>query len=94
MRFIKRAQTLGLTLDEVMVLLSLEGAHTCAETRALARHKQALLEHKLAGLSALHAALGELIRQCDRRRRNAACPIIETLAHDRIDSREVGSSSS
>lgn len=82
MPFIKRAQTLGFTLDEVMGLLSLEGARMCAETRALARHKQELLEYKLAGLSALHAALGELICKCDRRRRNAARPIIETLTQN------------
>lgn len=82
MCFIKRAQALDFTLDEAMVLLSLEGARARAETRALAQHKQKLLEHKLTGLSAIHAALGELIRQCDRRRGNAACPIIETLAHD------------
>lgn len=81
-RFIKRAQALGFTLDEVMVLLTLEGARVCAETRELARHKQELLEHKLADLSALHAALGTLIRQCDRSRGKTKCPIIETLAHD------------
>lgn len=82
-RFIKRAQALGFTLDEVMVLLTLEGARVCAETRALARHKQKLLERKLADLTALHAALGKLIRQCEARRGKAGCPIIETLAQVR-----------
>jgi MerR family mercuric resistance operon transcriptional regulator len=81
-RFIKRAQGLGFTLDEVGALLSLDRAHACAPTRALAAHKRALLEDKIADLTALHAALGKLIRQCDHRHGKTRCPIIETLARD------------
>jgi MerR family transcriptional regulator, mercuric resistance operon regulatory protein len=82
LRFIKRAQALGFTLDEVSTLLSFEGARVCGRTRTLARHKQALLERKIDDLTALHAALGKLLRQCDARRGKAGCPIIETLARD------------
>lgn len=81
-RFIKRAQALGFTLDEVGMLLTLDRARACAPTRALAAHKQALLERKIIDLTALHAALGKLIRECDTRRGATVCPIIETLAHD------------
>lgn len=79
-RFIKRAQALGFTLDEIATLLALDGARACARTRALAVHKRAMLEGKIAALTALDTALGRLIRQCDARRGNSQCPIIETLA--------------
>lgn len=78
-RFIKRAQALGFTLEEVGTLLTLDGALACAPTRALAVRKRTLVEGRIADLTALHAALGKLIRQCDTRRGNTRCPIIETL---------------
>lgn len=81
-RFIKRAQALGFTLDEIAALLALDRARACAPTRALAARKRAVLEHKIADLTALHAALGDLIRQCDTRCGEAKCPIIETLVRD------------
>lgn len=37
-RFIKRAQGLGLTLDEIGSLLDLDESRACAETRELAAH--------------------------------------------------------
>lgn len=37
-RFIKRAQVLGFTLDEVGSLLELDEAHACADTRELPHH--------------------------------------------------------
>ena len=78
-RFVKRAQALGFSLDEVAVLLQLESARACTKTRALARRKQESLERKLADLSALHSALGALISQCDQSQGKAKCPIIEAL---------------
>jgi MerR family mercuric resistance operon transcriptional regulator len=81
-RFIKRAQALGFTLDEIGTLLALDRARACAPTRTLAEHKRALLEHKIADLTALHVALEELIQQCDTHRGETKCPIIETLARD------------
>lgn len=38
-RFIKRAQVLGFTLEEIGGLLELDEAHACSETRDLAAHK-------------------------------------------------------
>jgi MerR family transcriptional regulator, mercuric resistance operon regulatory protein len=43
-RFIKRAQLLGFTLDEIANLLKLEGSQTCANTRDLAAKKLAMVE--------------------------------------------------
>lgn len=80
-RFIKRAQALGFTLDEVAALLRLDRTRACAPTRTLAARKRALLDQKIADLIALRGALDELIRQCEPGRPAMRCPIIETLAH-------------
>lgn len=81
-RFIKRAQALGFTLDEVSALLTLDRACACKETRALASRKMAIVERKIADLSAMRQVLGGLIRQCDAERGGADCPIIDVLAKD------------
>ena len=79
MRFIKRAQALGFTLDEVGALLTLDAACTCRETRALAVRKLALIEQKMADLAAIRQVLGGLVQECDAGDGGAACPIIDVL---------------
>jgi MerR family mercuric resistance operon transcriptional regulator len=81
-RFIKRAQSLGFTLDEIFALLRLDQAHACAETRDLAARKLKTIESKLADLVAMRKALSQLMRQCDVMARAGACPIIHALATD------------
>jgi MerR family mercuric resistance operon transcriptional regulator len=81
-RFIKRAQVLGFTLDEIAGLLRLDGAHACAETRAVAARKLQTIEQKLVDLNARCKALTELMRRCDALGGAAGCPIIYTLATD------------
>lgn len=79
-RFIKRAQALGFTLDEVGALLTLDAACACGETRALAVRKLGLIEQKMADLAAMQQALGRLVQQCDAGDGGANCPIIDVLA--------------
>lgn len=81
-RFIKRAQVLGFTLEEIGSLLALDQAHACVETRELAAHKLAVIENKLADLKAMRKALTSLLRECDTGAAAGACPIIHALATD------------
>ncbi|HET6375963.1 MAG TPA: MerR family transcriptional regulator [Methylocella sp.] len=81
-RFIKRAQALGFTLDEILILLQIDGADCCADTRKLAGQKLALIECKLADLKAMRDALEALLHQCGTGDSKAACPIIQALAGD------------
>jgi MerR family mercuric resistance operon transcriptional regulator len=81
-RFIKRAQVLGFTLEEIAGLLRLEQAQACAETRELASRKLQIIESKLADLSAMRKALAKLMRQCDARVASSGCPIIHALTTD------------
>lgn len=81
-RFIKRAQVLGFTLEEIGTLLELDEAHACDETRELAAHKLEVIENKLADLKAMRKALTALLRECDSGAAKGACPIIHALAVD------------
>jgi MerR family mercuric resistance operon transcriptional regulator len=80
--FIKRAQVLGFTLEEIGGLLELDEAHACAETRELAAHKLEVIENKLANLKSMRKALMALLRQCDTGTAKGTCPIIDALAAD------------
>ena len=84
--FIKRAQTLGFTLEDVAGLLQLNGTDACAKTRKLAAGKLALIEQKLSELANIRDSLAKLVGQCDRNLKRSACPIIEILQWDsRVD---------
>lgn len=82
LRFIKRAQALGFTLEEIGALLTLDAACACGETRALAVRKMGLIKQKMADLAAMRQALGDLVQQCDDGNGEASCPIIDVLACD------------
>lgn len=79
-RFIKRAQALGFTLDEVGVLLVLDTARVCGETRGLAARKLLVIEQKMAELAAMRQVLDELVHRCDIGNGEGGCPIIDVLA--------------
>lgn len=79
-RFIKRAQSLGFTLDEIVGLLALDERKACLETREIAAHKLELIEGKIADLSRMQKALSHLVRACDTSSAGAPCPIIHLLA--------------
>ncbi len=81
-RFIKRAQVLGFSLDEIVVLQRLELAGACAETRDLAIAKLEIIESKISDLSRLRDSLASLVSRCDQEGSDAGCPIIESLAKD------------
>jgi MerR family mercuric resistance operon transcriptional regulator len=80
--FIKRAQALGFTLDNVAGLLHLNDTDACAKTRDLAARKLALIEHKISELANIRDALSRLVSQCDRKLKRGTCPIIEILQSD------------
>jgi MerR family transcriptional regulator, mercuric resistance operon regulatory protein len=80
LRFIKRAQTLGFTLDEVAGLLALEETQSCRDTRRLAERKLAAIEERLADLARMRRLLKGLIAECESGKRPRSCPIIATLS--------------
>jgi Cu(I)-responsive transcriptional regulator len=80
-RFIKRAQALGFSLEEIEQLIRLRGV-TAGErhrVRAIAERKIAEIDRKLAQLRAMRRALTALVLAC-RHAGAPACPIVEALA--------------
>jgi MerR family mercuric resistance operon transcriptional regulator len=85
-RFIKRAQQLGFTLEEVTGLLRLEDGQSCRETRLLAEHKLSVIEERIADLTRMRRMLKGLIAECTAGQRPRSCPIIATLSANLAES--------
>lgn len=79
LRFIRRAQRLGFTLDEVAALLQLNDGRSCSAARELAERKLAAVKDRLRDLSALHDQLTRLVRRCRTERGKVHCPLIDAL---------------
>lgn len=78
-RFIKSAQRLGFSLEEIGELLKLEDGTYCDEARKLAEHKLADARRKLADLQRIETALAALVAQCDAVSGQVKCPLITSL---------------
>ena len=78
--FVKRAQDLGFTLDEVEELLRLRNQkrRDRGRIRAVAEKRVRQVERKIAELQAIKKALSHLIHCC-RAGSTLECPIIEAL---------------
>lgn len=77
LHFIKRAQDLGFTLDEISSLLKL-GDKDCQEVQALAQQKLVLIRKKIVDLQRLESNLSHLIDQCSNAP-NSSCPIVDSF---------------
>lgn len=78
-RFIKAAQRLGFSLDEVGELLRLEDGAHCREASRLAEHKLQDVRSKLADLARMETALAALVGACHERKGRLSCPLIASL---------------
>ena len=78
-RFIKSAQKLGFSLDEVITLLTLEDGAHCKEASKIARQKLAEIRSKIADLSRMEETLASLTMECEKRRGKVCCPLISSL---------------
>jgi Hg(II)-responsive transcriptional regulator len=79
-RFIKRAQELGFTLDEIGTLLVLEDSDDRIAIRKVAADRLQQVEGKLADLQKMQTMLSGLIHECESTVKSKACPIIFALA--------------
>lgn len=80
-RFIQKAQEIGFSLRNIDELLSLR-AHPetdCAEVRERAAAKIADVDHKIAELKRVRAALEKVVASCPGHGALSACTILEAL---------------
>jgi MerR family transcriptional regulator, mercuric resistance operon regulatory protein len=78
LRFIRRAQQLGFSLENIRELLELSHSD-CGQVQKLAAEKLNLVKAKLRQLRRIESILAKTVEQCARRKGNQPCPIIETL---------------
>ena len=78
-RFIKRAQELGFSLEEVRELLQLEDGADRVSIRRVAGERLSQIEAKLADLKRMQRVLQDLLSECEHTKAGLPCPIIGTI---------------
>lgn len=80
LRFVRRARTLGFSMEEIAALLGLwrNQRRASAEVKRLALEHMADLDSKIAELQSMRAALAELAAHCHGDHR-PGCPILDDL---------------
>ena len=75
--FIRRAQHLGFTLDEIGLLLEQSDGPACKEARQVAEKRLEVVESRLAELERMRDELARLIAECRRSRTSG--PLLDHL---------------
>ena len=80
-RFVKRAQQLGFTLDDIEELLHLAGGgpDSCDEAKAMAQGRIVDLQERIDELAGMRDALTRLIETCGETRAERECPILREI---------------
>lgn len=80
LRFIRRAKTLGFSLEEIAELLRLnDGGGRRSAVRRLAEQRLKEIEQKLSELGRMRDTLQHLVHECDGDGSVDGCPIIEAV---------------
>lgn len=80
LRFIKRAQGAGFSLDDIATLVKLNDGVDHARARATASHRLKEIEIRIADLTVMRDTLRKLIRDCERGSGKIPCPIIRAVS--------------
>lgn len=80
-RFIKRAQDVGFSLDDILELLHLArgGPTQCDEAQQLAHNRLEDLNRRIADLTSMRDALAELVQTCEWPAAQRECPLLVAL---------------
>lgn len=78
-RFVKSAQRLGFSLDEITELLRLDDGTQCAVASRHAEHKLKDVREKMADLARMEVVLSELVSACHLAKGTISCPLIAAL---------------
>ena len=79
-KFVKSAQRLGFSLDEIADLLRLDQGADCDQARRLAEYKLGMVREKLADLARMETALAQLVSACKTAAKGRiSCPLIASL---------------
>lgn len=82
LQFIRRAKSMGFTLDEIAGLLQLTGKRACEQTRRLTEYKLLDVRRKLENLKQLEVELVQLADDCACAPRGGRCPTLDSLRQE------------
>ena len=80
LQFIRRAQAMGFSLDEIVGLLEVKGQRACEETRQLTERKLAEVRLRLREMRQLEIDLEQMVEECRYVASGASCPTLDLLA--------------
>ena len=78
-RFIKRAQDLGFTLEEIESLLKLEDGTDRRSIRRIASARLEETRRRIADLQRIERVLAHLLHECETHAKSPRCPIIAAI---------------
>jgi len=79
-RFVKRAQALGFSLEEIQTLLALEDGTDRRSIRRIATARLEETRRRVADLRRIERVLAHLLHECETHARSPRCPIIAAIA--------------
>ena len=90
LRFIRAAQAVGFTLDDIRTLLIAEDGSvpSCGDVQALISARLADVEQRLQDLYAVKRVLQSALQKCQRRDADEPCCVIASLHGDRREPRK------
>ena len=96
LRFIKHAQALGFSLEEVQELLALRVTEpaSCARVEATTQHKLRHVRERIRELRRMERVLESLLRSCEARQATDDCPVLAALADESPEAQRTGIRSS
>lgn len=83
--FIKRAQSLGFSLNEVSTLLDLADGRNRRAVQSVASDRLIQIRQKVEDLSRMQQVLSDLLQRCVTTGNAHSCPIIEALMGEAIE---------
>lgn len=85
-RFVRQAQDLGFTLEEIEELLALrvDDPASCGPVEKAARAKLCSIDGKIRELQRLRDVLAGLVRSCEDRETTSECPVLAMLEEEAV----------
>lgn len=86
LRFVKEAQSLGFSLEEVADLLALEDGRHCREAEQIGSRKLNTVRERIAQLRRVEKVLTALVDLCHCNTGKVRCPLIASLENSVVSS--------
>jgi MerR family transcriptional regulator, mercuric resistance operon regulatory protein len=82
--FIRRAQRLGFSLEEIRDLIKLSNGTECGSVQVLAARKLGELDQKLAEIALMRDTIARLLGACAHNGDDNSCPLTDVLCRDSV----------